>query len=177
MHKDFNAGLHLKADALILNCRTRKSQHNSMCQSNIKNENSWFKTKPSSICTGSCQFPSPSLLPPLSQIQYLCTAEGQGGGWDKATSTKLWYSWVSHWMIWSICQPPIRSANGKKLTWCPVYLLGLLMKISPPHLHFFCHLLQLSASTPKLLQFVCAKPTSQGRSAQCSGLSFSDLVQ
>lgn len=137
MHKDLNAGLLPKADALILNCRTRKSQHNSICQSNIKNENSWFKTKHSSICTGSRQSPSPSVLPPLSQIQYLCTAEGQGGGWDKATSTKLCYSWVSHWMIWSICQPPVRSANGKKLTWCPVYLLGLLMKIPPPHLQLF----------------------------------------
>lgn len=73
----------------------------------------------------------PSLFPPVSQIQYLCTAEGQGGRWHKAPSTKQFHSCVSHWMIWSICQSPVRSTNGKKLRQCPVDLLGLLMKISP----------------------------------------------
>lgn len=37
-----------------------------------------------------------SFLPPVSQIQYLCTAEGQGGVCLRTTSTKLFHSCVSH---------------------------------------------------------------------------------
>lgn len=77
-------------------------------------------------------------------------------------STKLFYSWVSHWMVWSICQSLARSANGKKLTQCPVDLLGLLMKILPPCSQLFCHLLQLSASAP-LLQVCMCKSNLSGQ--------------
>ena len=47
--------------------------------------------------------PPSTLFPPVSQIQYLCTAEGQGGAGLKATGTKLFHSCASHWMVWSIC--------------------------------------------------------------------------